>query len=405
MRFSNIEKRWILQRALHEQETVQKQLAQRLGAAEAKLNEQQRVNQDYNKYRKVAAVTSIAAVISLLFAAASVYIAESSLDEFEEQNLIIQRQTHLIESSRRSELVFELSSLFDEIDEELDAIENDEKERSTQVPDTLSSRLIGRIIALSRSLQPYYFWDDSSLTERALSPERGQLLISLTLSGIDTTSMKMILTDGDFSKALLRDANLYRTNMRFILLRGADLQDAYLNYANFSDAVLSEATLRNAALSWSKLTFTHLYKTDLSRAFLSNADIRDALLVEANLQGTILRNADLSYADLQDADLSHANLINANLFQTKLEGANLSGAIFHGSTLMSDEPLSARNLTWESLCAAASLQGAHLSPALLDSVSLHCPSKFGTPDSFRVARERLANMETSVLQTQGLTVP
>lgn len=370
---------WKLQKALKEQEMSLKQLARRIEEAEAKRIEQEDkfspVIQDYNKYRNVAVVTTVVAVVSVMSAVASVYIAMSSLGEFEEQNLIIQNQTHLIESSRRSALVFELSSLFDEIDEELDAIQKEEKDSNTEVPDTLSSRLIGRIIALSRSLQPYYFWDDSSMTERALSPERGQLLMSLTLSEIDTTSIKIIFSEGDFSRSMLRYANLYRKILRFARLPGADLRGANLNYANLSDAVLSEAILSGAELNWARITSAELYKTDLSGAFLSNANLRDALLVEANLRGAILRNADLGYADLQDADLSRANLINANLSQANLEGASLRGTIFYGSTLMSDIPLSARNLTWEGLCAAASLQGAKFSPALRDSVSVHCPSK------------------------------
>ena len=81
-------------------------------------------------------------------------------------------------------------------------------------------------------------------------------------------------------------------------LRGANLRDADLDFANLCDADLRDA--------------------DLHFANLREANLRDANLHYANLRGANLRDADLRGANLRDADLHYPNLRGANL-----RGANL----------------------------------------------------------------------------------
>jgi len=76
---------------------------------------------------------------------------------FKEQNERLVQQTYLQEAQRRSSLNFLLGNIFDKIDEELKNNENRD----------LSDQLLGRIIALTHSLKPYYFLEGDKLVNDA----------------------------------------------------------------------------------------------------------------------------------------------------------------------------------------------------------------------------------------------
>ena len=69
-------------------------------------------------------------------------------------------------------------------------------------------------------------------------------------------------------------------------LRGANLHDVYLGYADLHGADLHNADLHGANLSYADLSGANLHSANLSYADLSYADLR----------GANLRGADLSYA-------------------------------------------------------------------------------------------------------------
>jgi hypothetical protein len=81
------------------------------------------------------------------------------------QNTRIEQQTYLQEAGRRSSLIFLMNNVLDKMDEELKSPVN--KDRN------LSDQLIGRIVALSKSLKPYKYLESDSLS-MTVSPERGQ---------------------------------------------------------------------------------------------------------------------------------------------------------------------------------------------------------------------------------------
>ena len=184
----------------------------------------------------------------------------------------------------------------------------------------LSPQLIGRITGLSTRLKPYRYLDGDELTTKPLSPERGQLFISLLGSQLDTNTLVKI-----YNRIDLRDADLIGANLRGANLIGADLSDADLAFADLSDANLRDADLRDADLSRAdlgdaNLSGADLTLTDLSRADLSDADLRYAYLLGAYLIGANLRGANLWNADLSIADLSQAKVDNDFLRETQLKG-------------------------------------------------------------------------------------
>lgn len=205
------------------------------------------------------------------------------VDRLTSQNRLLETQNQLSESTRRAALIQELSYILNEIDEELDGLGQGDEQPSL-LPVRLSRRLEGRINALSRSLRPYQFLDDDgTLTARPLSPERGQLIVSLLESGIELSEIWRVgnfldaeLEDAELSNADLEGAILVRSSFQRASLRDANLTGSQLHYADFTDANLAGATLQNAQLSGS--TFN-------GALLPSPSSLDGANLLSAKLQG------------------------------------------------------------------------------------------------------------------------
>jgi hypothetical protein len=217
------------------------------------------------------------------------------------QNTLIQRQMSLEEANRRSALVVLMSNIMDKVDREIEKQQDllpkgITKGARDSARFQLSQSLIGQIAALSHSFKPYRYMSGDTLISKPLSPERAQLLITLTLLPLDTVTLDKIY----------KSATFYSADLEF-----ATLNNQYLSGANLIRANLTGADLRKVNLSRANLTDANLRGT-----FLHRANLRDANLSEANLSETYSRWADLSGANLIDANLSGANLGNADLSRT-----------------------------------------------------------------------------------------
>ncbi len=239
------------------------------------------------------------------------------------QNIRLDQQTYLQEADRRSSLIFLMGNLLDAIDNELQA------DRGQPGVRDLSPQLVGRVIALSASLRPYRYLERDSLVARELSPERGQLLLSITNSQLDNSTLRQIFSSADFSFADLSGAVFASEYLAGINLQEADLSGANffhaeltgadLNRADLSEAILSEATLRKANLS----------NTDLRQSVLEHNDLRGASLYGVNLQGVDLTTADLRGAYLGEALLDSAYISRAqwmNNMQNSRKDSIIGGA-------------------------------------------------------------------------------
>jgi hypothetical protein len=226
------------------------------------------------------------------------------------QNALIQQQMFLSEASRKSALVVLMSNIMDKVDGEI----TDEKEElymnrlSKAAVDTmrfsLSQSLIGQIAALSYSFKPYRYMEGNNLIKKSLSPERGQLLITLTLLPLDTATLYKIYKLATFESADLQGADLGNSNLSGANLNGANLSGAYLNGANLSGANLTATNLNGANLNGASLNGAYLSEANLNGAYLSEANLRVADLSVANLSEAILSEADLSGANLSGAHLT-----------------------------------------------------------------------------------------------------
>jgi len=222
------------------------------------------------------------------------------------QNYRLDQQTYLQEAGRRSSLIFLMGNLLDAIDRELKSDVGRPGVRD------LSPQIIGQIVALSTSLRPYRYLDNDSLITREISPERGQLLLSLVHSEIDNSSLARIFLTADFSYAELSDVILAGEYLGGINLRKADLSRADLNGANLAGADLNRADLSSAIMVGATLTKANLSDTDLREAIIEQTDFRGASLYGADLRGVDLTISDWRGAYFGEAKLDSAMVPNSH---------------------------------------------------------------------------------------------
>jgi uncharacterized protein YjbI with pentapeptide repeats len=226
---------------------------------------------------------------------------------FKLQNLRIDQQTNLEEASRRSTQTFIMGEVLSDLNKELNNIDNKEK--------TISSTLIGRIISLSLAMKPYRYLENDSLIPKPLSPERGQLLITLLNSNMNNEFLK---------KEILEKANFTYADLTRAPLSNADLEGINLSHANFSQADVQNVNFTNAKL----------FNSDLSDANLRSANLTSTYFIGANLYNANLDKATLVRTNFKDANLTDAYMSARTLFnEVYFYNANLSKISFKNSRL------------------------------------------------------------------------
>lgn len=266
------------------------------------------------------------------------------------QNQLIKNQMSLEEASRRGALVMLMSNIFDKVDREIEG----QKEKLKVVTDStkfsLSQSLIGQIAALSQAFKPYRFMDGDTMIMEPLSPERGQLLVTICGLPLDSMTLKRVFESSTFESADLRKANLKRAKLSKVNLASANLREVDLRGAILNEAVLNYANLANAQLSYAQLNLTHLPKANLTGADLSHCSLKRSAFVEAILINAILNASDLSGSIFTDASLVNADLTAITISQetffwkANLKGADLSYSDFSKTKLDKAQLLEAMSL-------------------------------------------------------------
>lgn len=236
-------------------------------------------------------------VVAILFALLPTTLMIYQNHLLKKQNSKIQEQTYLAEASRRAAQMFIMGDILSDINTELE----------TKKSKKLSNTLVGRIVGLSRAMKPYRYLLNDKLIEKSISPERGQLLITLCKSDINTAFFEdQILQESDFTKAELKGANLYNVILKGINLKDADLSDANLVNIDARSARFENANLKNVDLGY--------------------ANLGNAVLTNTNLSGAILLNTKFNKTDLTDAILDNAVVDNLNWLTYIKEDLKLKGA-------------------------------------------------------------------------------
>jgi len=331
------------------------------------------------------------------------------------QNIRLDQQTYLQEAERRSSLVFLFSNIMDAIDNEL------KTDVGIKGKPDLSPQLTGRIIALSTRLKPYLYMEDSTLIDKPLSPERGQL---------DSVSLIQIFERADFSYADLERANLSGAMMNGINLEKANLKRAILHDAKMKNSNLSKAELQNAELLRASLQNAILKKTNFNKAHLGYIKRVEDFLVNgvnispmndktSNIKGANLSNADLSGADFSNASLFNAILKNIEFNkETTFKNSKMWNTTFTGSDLrginLTDVNMALSELDSTKLKGAiltkVDLRGANLSDSDISNATLNdvdlsdLPGNKKTPDFRYTKLDRVVINDTDWLNKVNINL-
>ncbi|YAF96610.1 MAG: pentapeptide repeat-containing protein [Nodularia sp. CChRGM 3473] len=265
----------------------------------------------------------------------------------------------------------------------------------------LSSELesVGSNTTQERELRQQRLHINQQTINKILSVYSGQVAdidlsrIQLGQSGTPGSSFfNLVLDNVDLAGIDLKSANLNQASFKNSRFRGtgadgrwdtyddaiADLSQAQMKQANFTDAnlsrvIMNRSDLSRATLNRANLSHARLIEADLSSTQLVGADLRGAVLEKASFTGADLGDAKFNEANLYAARLSRAIAIGtqlsfANLTNTDWRGADLSGAYLDRANL-SNANLSATRLTG-AILRSAKLENTNLQNADLSFVDL-----------------------------------
>jgi len=203
------------------------------------------------------------------------------------QNIRLEQQTYLQEASRRGSLVFLLNDVMNGIDSEL-------SEESNTTRD-LSDELIGRIISLSRSLKPYRYLENDSLTVLS-SPERGQLLISLINAKLDRRSYLRIFDQGDFSYSEISNYEFHGIEFASI-----NLNNAILNNVTFDRCIFENPQLENIFSKQLTLTDCYITAMNFRKSVIENLEYNGhrGISLKISFSESIVRKLNVKYSDIE----------------------------------------------------------------------------------------------------------
>ncbi|MEM7036715.1 MAG: pentapeptide repeat-containing protein [Bacteroidota bacterium] len=250
----------------------------------------------------------------------------------------VEKQRHaerlaLIEATRHGDLIALVGDVLEAVSADLDQ----SAER------VLREVTISRIAALTYALKPYYMVEmegnqrgkerpnQSGMSEKVWSPERGYLLLALANMDIDSASFRAVKATASFADADLRKANLRGRDLSGADLRGAGFKHADMHQVNLSDADLTDAQLWGAHLDSANLRRADFTRADLRWTEANHADFRHALLNGADLSNAHMRHADfrkseIKWASTDGALLHHANLACVNMLGTHFIKTHLHSA-------------------------------------------------------------------------------
>ncbi len=269
----------------------------------------------------------------------------------ENNNKRILELTEITESIRKSNQVNLMSNVLNQVEAEINQKPNG----------PLSDAIIARISALSFSLKPYKIFEGDSLSDRELSPERGQLLIALALMGIDSVSFAKIKQTATFAKADLRGVKLYSVDLNHINLEAADLSfseltrvnlkhanlkkvwlkssvvdSCVLDYSLSNSSVLSNTIISHSSMKSINFNGTTLIKSNMSNVDLSKSTFDIAVLHETNFSNCIMLGTDFARSDLTKTIFKNINLNEGRLIKSKLNNTYFQNTLLDGVEVLED---------------------------------------------------------------------
>jgi len=236
-------------------------------------------------------------------------------------------------------------------------LEKIDSSRKDGVAANLSDDLINTITTLSYSFKNHREFDRDSKEGKSLSFERGQLLLALVATKMDSISWRKIkenvsfwgadlshanLEGKDLSGIDLRKANLQQANLQGINLNNSNLNGANLARCNLDNSKLFQAIFHNSNLNWAKInnaemSFSKLDSSNLSSATIIKSNLSHSTMYKTNFNYALLNQSDLTGCLIEEASLVRTNFSNAILTNISIRFSNLNDAIMNGAMV---------NLNW-----------------------------------------------------------
>jgi len=173
-------------------------------------------------------------------------------------------------------------------------------------------------------------------------------------SGMDLKERKFngcVLTETNFTKANLKDAEIGRSVLTKVDFSNCDLSNVHFVHSDFEDCIITGANLSGSNLlgtnigkinkdsrgyDLSNITFSdvkymtsELFKnaSNVTKSVFCNCDLTDL-----DLSGCDFTGSDFSSAKLKNVNFSNSNLSGCTFSYTELEGCNFTGAIINSTT-------------------------------------------------------------------------
>lgn len=228
------------------------------------------------------------------------------------QNERIEDQNALMEGQRRSSLVFLMGNLLDEISNEIDQQRTAKADGDVKLLDSLgyslSNSLVNRISSLSRGFLPYRILVDGKLSEDEYSIERGQLLLALAESNLDSVTNYRVFTKSDFSSSYLRKVNFANVDLSNVRMPNSDLRQAVFNRVTLNGSVLDGSDLRGAEFSYVTGRNTELQGVSLQNSLFSYCRFYAANFSNARLNESELLTNSFECSKMIEADLTSVRI-------------------------------------------------------------------------------------------------
>ena len=126
-----------------------------------------------------------------------------------------------------------------------------------------------------------------------------EMRANLEGADISNTDLRFV----NLKYAILNNVNFYKSDLRWANLCSASLQHTNLSYTDFREATLNDTYISNSNLAHSDFSDTSLVGAYLLHSTLTRADFQGANLAWADLRSCVFDNT-----DLRDCNFMYANL-------------------------------------------------------------------------------------------------
>ncbi|MGV6812790.1 MAG: pentapeptide repeat-containing protein [Brevirhabdus sp.] len=333
----------------------------------------------------IASLTGLIAAMAALAGTALLFnqnqLLKSQMALMEDQNAKIKEQTaflaqdvQLAEAARNAEITVEITKIAELLGAAMQANTSPEIGGwAGQVPmldpaTQIDQSLIMRISAASQASRPYRFLDvsqgttdefgkmriamqrrreelpqsyalmekgfgwidppqEAELIDRPASPERGQLLRALVLSGVHEYEV-LNFFGLDLSFAFARDMVLILQSMQNAKLAFADFTRAQILESNFGGAAMENARLIRTRIERS--SFSSILSDDAKGPYRTEGEIYPTFLAGLDLSESYVADSQFTFVRGVAMNFDHATLINSSFAHSWLSGATFRGAVLLG---------------------------------------------------------------------------